>query len=73
MEGDGRYGLADSIYFFVIARGSARETRLWIRRARKRNLVGEEADAMIEKLKSATQLLNRLITYRRKVAKVKAK
>src|SRR5690242_7751353 len=39
VEGDGRYGTADAIHFFVIARGSARETRLWVRRAKKRSLV----------------------------------
>lgn len=69
VEGDGRYTIADSVRFFVIARASARETRLWIRRAAKRNLVSaEEADQKIEQLTRATKLLNLLISYRRKSA-----
>lgn len=67
VEGDGRYSIADSVRFFVIARASARETRLWIRRAAKRNLVAlEEAESQIETLIQATKLLNLLINYRRK-------
>jgi four helix bundle protein len=66
VEGDGRFSTADSLRFFIIARGSAREARLWIRRAAKRNLVDTKAaEVQIEKLTSATRLLNVLIGYRR--------
>lgn len=66
VEGDGRYSTADSLRFFIIARGSAREARLWLRRAAKRGLVDAgEAAIQIEKLTSATRLLNQLITYHR--------
>jgi four helix bundle protein len=69
VEGDGRYGIPDSVNFFIYARGSARETRLWIKRARRRNLLGSEADEKQEQIKAATQLLNNLIRYRRSVVK----
>ena len=65
-EGDGRYTDADSLRFFVMARASARETRYWLQRAMQRNLISlEQGDAQIAVLTSATQLLNRLIPYRR--------
>ena len=55
VEGDGRYGSADGIRFLIIARGSARETRLWIRRAVRRKLVSaEEGEAQIGEVERAT-------------------
>jgi four helix bundle protein len=67
VEGDGRYTSADSLHFFVIARGSAREARLWLRRAIKRRLVNEEAGILhIQALNSGGRQLNRLIAFRRK-------
>ena len=39
VEGDGRYGKADALHFVIIARGSARETALWIKRAQARQLI----------------------------------
>lgn len=67
VEGDGRYTDADSNKFFIIARGSARETRLWIRRASSRGLVSlDEAEAQIRTINHAACLLNRLITAKRK-------
>jgi four helix bundle protein len=70
VEGDGRYSDADALHFFVIARASARETRYWVQRAMVRGLV-EHADGVriISELVAAAQLLNRLITYRRKRGK----
>ena len=66
VEGDGRYGDADAIRFFIYARGSARETRLWIRRAIRRKLVLEaDGEHQISELVRATKLLNLLIRYRR--------
>jgi len=66
VEGDGRFTDADGLHFFIIARASAREARYWIQQAVKRNLVSaEEGDAQTDALAAATQLLSRLINYRR--------
>ena len=66
VEGDGRYSQPDSIRFFVIARGSGREARLWIKRAIKRKLLGETlGESMLSDLEKATRLLNLFINYRR--------
>lgn len=65
-EGDGRYGSADSIHFFVTTRASARESRYWLKRAAKRNLISaKQAEDFEESLDHATRSLNSLITYRR--------
>jgi four helix bundle protein len=70
VEGDGRSTDPDSVRFFVIGRASARETRYWLNRAARRKLIPQEAaDAKVEELVSATQLLNRLINYRRSARK----
>ena|SRR5579862_289802 len=70
VEGDGRYSIADSLHFFVIARGSARESRWWLRRALKRELISAEAFAeLFELLDHATKSLNSIINYRRNKAK----
>jgi four helix bundle protein len=67
VEGDGRRTDRDALHFFVIARASARETRYWLERAATRNLIKkDEADAQIQALVTATQLLNRLIAHRRR-------
>jgi four helix bundle protein len=66
VEGDGRYTSADGLHFFVIARGSARETRLWLRRAIKRKLVDPgQARAQILAVNSGGRQLNLLIKFRR--------
>ena len=66
VEGDGRYSDAEAVHFFRIARGSAREARYWLQRAVQRRIITEtEGQDSIEQLRSATQLLNRLIAYRR--------
>jgi four helix bundle protein len=66
VEGDGRYGTADAIRFFVIARASARETRLWINRGARRGFIESESGAhQVEQITRATKLLNLLINYRR--------
>ena len=71
VEGDGRFADADGLHFFVIARASARETRYWIQRAVERQLITEEEGAaQIAAITAATQLLNRLITYRRERKKL---
>lgn len=67
VEGDGRFHDRDAIHFFTIARGSAREARLWLKRATKRGLLEPtEAETQLAKLTRATKLLNLLINYRRK-------
>lgn len=72
VEGDGRYTLPDSIHFFIIARASARESRLWINRAIRRKLVPEsEGLKAIADLESATKKLNQLISHRRSAKFVK--
>ncbi len=66
VEGDGRFGKADALHFFIIARGSARETTLWIKRAQKRKLITtQETTDLLRLLTEGTQMLNNLITYRR--------
>ena len=41
-EGVGRYGLADTRRFILIARGSHYETQHWLRRAYRRKLLGAD-------------------------------
>jgi four helix bundle protein len=66
VEGDGRHGSQDALRFFIVARASAREARYWLNRAMVRSLIGErEGKAKIAEIVGATQLLNRLIAYRR--------
>ncbi len=65
VEGDGRFTTADAIRFFVIARGSARETRYWISVAADRHLIERSAAGELSNLIcSATRQLNGLIRYR---------
>ena len=66
-EGAGRYGQAESIHFFIIARGSARETEYWLNRCIDRNLIEKEIiQTCLAKLNKSGRLLNALISYRRK-------
>ncbi|MDQ2769911.1 MAG: four helix bundle protein [Bacteroidota bacterium] len=66
VEGDGRYSKADALHFFVIARGSARETALWVKRAKSRQLLTvAEATEISLLLDEGMRMLNNLITYRR--------
>ena len=68
-EGDGRYSRLDAIHFFVIARASARESRLSIQRAVKRGLIPDkEGTALVEQLTEATKKLNLFIRHRRALA-----
>lgn len=67
VEGDGRYSSADSLHFFVIARASAREARLWVDRAIRRGLIDpDDGLPQLESIDSASKQLNRLIAFRRK-------
>ncbi len=65
-EGDGRHGDADAVKFFIYARGSAKEARLWIVRAKERNLISEDVETQIEAIDIGLKLLNGLISFRRK-------
>ena len=70
VEGDGRFGSADGIRFLIIARASARETKLWIQRAVRRTLVTEvDGERQVSEVIRATKLLNLLINYRRSAFK----
>ncbi|RYG38313.1 four helix bundle protein [bacterium] len=65
-EGDGRGSDADALRFFVIARASAREARLWLQRAEKWcDVPSCEVQPQLDKLTEATRSLNALIRYRR--------
>ena len=65
VEGEGRFGDAESIQFFRVARASARETRFWLMVSSDRELIGQtEAAELIGDLTSATRQLNGLINYR---------
>jgi four helix bundle protein len=65
-EGDGRATDADAGRFFVYARGPAREARLWVDTARRRELITkEDADSLLIEMESAGKALNGLIKYRR--------
>lgn len=70
VEGDGRMSVADGLHFLVIARGSAREASLWLKRAIDRNLISSDVGSdMVNALEDATKQLNGLITYRRNAGK----
>jgi|ERR1043166_1477646 four helix bundle protein len=47
-EGTGRYGIQDNKRFGYFARGSLNETKHWLRRAFKRELLREENVAMLK-------------------------
>ncbi len=53
-EGSGRYGTADNKRFGYIARGSLYETKHWLRRAFKRDLLTEDD---VQRLKPITEEL----------------
>ena len=66
VEGDGRFTDRDAVHFFTMARGSARETRYWLRRAVLRELTSEDlGSSLMSEVVSATRQLNQLIRYRR--------
>lgn len=53
-EGYGRFTYKDRRHFLYIARGSLYETRYWLRRAHRRNLIAHDAE------KELSQLLDQL-------------
>jgi four helix bundle protein len=66
VEGDGRHSDHESLHFFSIARGSAREARLWLHRAQLRGLM--TSDEHVSRLESVVRRLNALISTRRRNA-----
>lgn len=65
-EGGARYGNADAIHFFVIARSSAREARYWILLATRRRVIpAGAAEELTRKIDAAGKALNGFINYRR--------
>jgi four helix bundle protein len=66
-EGCGRYNYKDNSRFIKIARGSLYETKNWLRRAYKRNLLNGE---QINKIKPVIEeLLPRLNAYLKSIEK----
>ena len=66
VEGDGRYSHKEGIRFFHIARGSGREARFWIKRARARKLMTEErADDFTNRTTEVLRWINSLIRKRK--------
>ncbi len=64
-EGCGRYNYRDNSKFIKIARGSLYETKNWLRRAYKRNLLN---DLQVEKVKPILEeLLPKLNAYLRSI------
>jgi four helix bundle protein len=69
VEGDGRYSFKDKLHFCYIARGSLKETRRWLQRARVRRLLTpEQAENYINRADSGLRWLNTIISQRRQWA-----
>src|SRR5436190_10892701 len=65
-EGDGRYSDADALHFFVISRGSLRESGYWIDVALDRGLINSDlSDELRQSFESIRRQVNGLINYRR--------
>ncbi|MBI5030603.1 MAG: four helix bundle protein [Chloroflexi bacterium] len=65
-ESSGRFTPPDAIRFLYYSRGSIWETRFWLKRAIKRNLISQEFfDAQFAELKTISAELNSYIGYQR--------
>jgi four helix bundle protein len=68
-EGDGRATPKDRLRFLTVARGSLKETRVWIARAARRGIVDREiARRWYATATESLKKLNALISYRRDAA-----
>jgi four helix bundle protein len=68
-EGDGRYSERESLQFFNVAKGSAREARFWLRRARNRRLIPlQTVESYLTRLESVMRRLSALVSTRRRRA-----
>lgn len=66
-ESAGRFHKNDVIRFVYIARGSLRETKYWLKRAKTRDLIDEEShDELMEELNQLQKELNNYIKFQRK-------
>ncbi|MBI5708130.1 MAG: four helix bundle protein [Armatimonadetes bacterium] len=65
VEGDGRFGEADAVRFFRIARASLQEAVRWIKRAHRRKLIEIcTRDAWVDQLSQTSRVISKLISYR---------
>jgi four helix bundle protein len=67
-EGVGRYGTQDNKRFGYYARGSLYETKRWLRRAYKRNLLSESETAKLRPI--VDELAPKLNVYIKSISKV---
>jgi S23 ribosomal protein. len=67
-EGVGRYGTQDNKRFGYYARGSLYETKHWLRRAYKRNLLSESETAKLRPI--VDELAPKLNVYIKSISKV---
>ena len=66
-ESYGRYHYRDRLNFLYYARGSVYETRFWLERARRRNLINpEECTDLIEVIEGLLLKLNAFIKSKRR-------
>ena len=68
-EGVGRWGLQDQKRFIYIARGSVNETKHWLRRAFKRNLLSSEQVDLLKPM--IEELPPKLNAYANSLARLK--
>jgi len=65
-EGYGRHHANDNLRFLFIARGSLQETKYWLQRAVKRNLIKKDiADGLISEVDNLAPQLNAFIRGKR--------
>ncbi|NQV14818.1 four helix bundle protein [bacterium] len=49
-EGYGRYSFADRKRFYMYSRGSFEETKAWLRKAHRRNLLTDETSELLQEI-----------------------
>ena len=65
-EGGGRYHAKDVIRFLHFSRGSLRETRYWLKRLVKREIISQEqSDPVIDSLRQLNAEINGYIKFQR--------
>lgn len=68
VEGDGRGPGLDALRFFRIARGSCREARHWLRRAKARRMLSAEtAEQWVREATEIAKMINGLIAHRKEI------
>ena len=66
-EGHGRFHFKERINFCYFARGSLEETKVWIAKAKRRNLINDESDRLMQLLDGLPIKLNAYIKSIRNV------